>query len=255
MTDLAQLPLPDRSCPLCPRLAEFRTVSTVPPIPIGTTRRVPPFGADQPPGPLIVGLRRVCAAAPRERPFTEGFAAVALATLTKFGLTIGDYGGHREDRFGLSGARIATRYAASCTRTARNGCGSPDAAAVFLAGSWRGRPQCAILALSAIAQQRRAHDQGHGVPPPFGHAAPSICPTACCSPTALLLAAQPNAGTLTTEMFEAVFAAIFGASQPRERMVRASSPLPAAVLLCLAFVDAFSCRGPGRGRPWRGRAR
>ena len=207
---LPDLVLPDRDCPLCPRLAGFRA-----------TQRglhadwfnapVPPFGDDQA-ELLIVGLAPGLRGANRTgRPFTGDYAGDLLyATLLKFGFASGAFDRRVDDGLVLRRARITN--AVRCVPPQNK----PEPAEIaacrqFLAAELAVLPRLrAILALGAIAHQavlaaralRRAAY-------PFAHAALHELPDG------LLLAdsyhcsrLNTNTGTLTTEMFEAVFAAI-----------------------------------------------
>jgi uracil-DNA glycosylase len=206
----APSPLPDRDCPLCPRLAGFRDLQRTA-HPDWFNAPVPPFG-DPDAQLLIVGLAPGLRGANRTgRPFTGDFAGDLLyATLSKFGLTVGQYAAHRDDGFALRGARITnavrcvppqnkpeTREIAACGR--------------FLTAELAASPRVrAILALGAIAHQAVLAAKGlRRAAHPFAHGVTHLLPDG------LLLAdsyhcsrLNTNTGTLTTEMFEAVFAAV-----------------------------------------------
>jgi uracil-DNA glycosylase family 4 len=202
--------LPDRDCPLCPRLLAFREAQRAA-HPDWHNAPVPPFG-DPDTELLIVGLAPGLRGANRTgRPFTGDYAGDLLyATLAKFGLTTGQYAGHPDDGFGLSGAQITNavrcvppqnrpepREIAACGRFL----------AAELAASLRVR---AILALGAIAHNAVIAAKGlRRATYPFGHGALHELADG------LLLAdsyhcsrLNTNTGTLTTQMFEAVFAAV-----------------------------------------------
>jgi uracil-DNA glycosylase family 4 len=208
---LAQpLPLPDRDCPLCPRLAGFRDLQRSA-HPDWHNAPVQPFGD---PGAelLIVGLAPGLRGANRTgRPFTGDFAGDLLyATLRKFGLTTGDYGGHPNDGFALRGARITN--AVRCVPPQNKPeTGEIAACRQFLAAELAASPNVrVILALGAIAHNAVLGAKGlRRAAYPFGHAAMHGLPDG------VLLAdsyhcsrLNTNTGTLTTEMFEAVFAAL-----------------------------------------------
>jgi len=206
------LPLPDRDCPLCPRLAAFRETQRAAHAD-WYNAPVPPFG--DPAAPLlIVGLAPGLRGANRTgRPFTGDFAGDLLyATLAKFGLTAGRYAGHRDDGFALSGARITN--AVRCVPP-QNRPEPKEIAACgrFLAAELAASPEVrAILALGAIAHNAVLAAKGlRRAAYPFAHAAMHDLPGG------LLLTdsyhcsrLNTNTGTLTTEMFEAVFAAVLG---------------------------------------------
>jgi uracil-DNA glycosylase family 4 len=202
--------LPDRDCPLCPRLLAFREVQRTA-HPDWHNAPVPPFG-DPTSEFLIVGLAPGLRGANRTgRPFTGDYAGDLLyATLAKFGLTTGQYAGHPDDGFGLRGVRITNavrcvppqnrpepREIAACGR--------------FLAAELAASPGVrAILALGAIAHNAVIAAKGlRRAAYPFGHGALHELADG------LLLAdsyhcsrLNTNTGTLTTQMFEAVFAAV-----------------------------------------------
>jgi uracil-DNA glycosylase family 4 len=209
--------LPGRDCPLCPRLAGFRTDQRAA-HPDWFNAPVPPFGC-RTAELLIVGLAPGLRGANRTgRPFTGDYAGELLyATLRKFGFATGEFGGHADDGLMLTGARITN--AVRCVPPQNK----PEPAEIamcrqFLAAELATLPRLrAILALGAIAHQtvlatrslRRAAYL-------FAHAALHELPDG------LLLVdsyhcsrLNTNTGTLTPAMFEAVFAAI------RERFSRA----------------------------------
>ena len=201
---------PPPDCPLCPRLGDFRAAQRKA-HPDWFNAPVPPFGADTA-ELLIVGLAPGLRGANRTgRPFTGDYAGDLLyATLRKFGLARGDYAGHPADGLTLDRARITnavrcvppqnkpeTKEIAACRR--------------FLAAELNTLPRLrAILALGAIAHH--AVLAAHGLRRaayPFAHG------TMHELPNGMLLAdsyhcsrLNTNTGTLTPEMFEAVFAAI-----------------------------------------------
>jgi uracil-DNA glycosylase family 4 len=201
---------PSPNCPLCPRLAGFRA----------TQRAAHPdwFNAPVPPlGPqtaelLIVGLAPGLRGANRTgRPFTGDYAGDLLyATLRKFGLAHGDYAGHRDDGLTLDHARITN--AVRCVPP-QNKPETTEIAACrpFLTAELAALPRLrAVLALGAIAHHTVLATRGlRRAAYPFGHGALHELPGG------LLLAdsyhcsrLNTNTGTLTAEMFEAVFAVL-----------------------------------------------
>jgi uracil-DNA glycosylase family 4 len=201
---------PSSDCPLCPRLAGFRAIQRAA-HPEWFNAPVPPFGA-MTAELLIVGLAPGLRGANRTgRPFTGDYAGDLLyATLRKFGLATGEYAAHSGDGLALDRVRITN--AVRCVPPQNK----PETAEIaacrpFLAAEFAALPRLrAVLALGAIAHhavlaakgQRRAAF-------PFTHGALHRLPDG------LLLAdsyhcsrLNTNTGTLTPEMFEAVFAAL-----------------------------------------------
>jgi uracil-DNA glycosylase len=210
------IPLPSDDCPLCPRLAGFRAAQRQA-HPDWHNAPVPPFGrydAEL----LIVGLAPGLRGANRTgRPFTGDYAGDLLyATLRKFGLASGDYAGRPDDGLRLAGARITN--AVRCVPPQNKPeTGEIAACRRFLAAELGALPKVrAILALGAIAHQAvLAAKELRRAAYPFAHAALHELPDG------VLLAdsyhcsrLNTNTGTLTTEMFEAVFAAILGRLSP-----------------------------------------
>jgi uracil-DNA glycosylase family 4 len=151
VTAAPSIPEPPRDCPLCPRLAAFRTQNRAA-YPAFHNAPVPSFGpADA--ALLIVGLAPGLKGANRTgRPFTGDFAGDLLySTLLAFGLAAGRYEQRPDDGLQLVGCRIAN--AVRCvppenkpTPAEVRTCGT------FLAGEIRGLPNLkAILALGRIA--------------------------------------------------------------------------------------------------------
>src|SRR5215467_24900 len=114
MASIATVPrnVPDRNCPLCPRLADFRK-ATRKREPDWYNSPVDSFG-DSTAQLLIVGLAPGMQGANRTgRPFTGDYAGNLLyATLKEFGLAQGDYEQRPDDGLELVDARIAN--AVSC---------------------------------------------------------------------------------------------------------------------------------------------
>jgi uracil-DNA glycosylase family 4 len=201
---------PSRDCPLCPRLAEFRDTQRHA-HPDWHNAPVPSWGN---PGAklLIVGLAPGLRGANRTgRPFTGDYAGDLLyATLVKYRLASGDYAAHAGDGLSLDHARITN--AVRCVPPQNR----PETAEIaacrpFLAAELAALPRLrAILALGAIAHHAVLAAKGlRRARYPFTHGALHELPDG------LVLAdsyhcsrLNTNTGTLTTEMFEAVFAAI-----------------------------------------------
>ncbi|MBV9554328.1 MAG: uracil-DNA glycosylase [Alphaproteobacteria bacterium] len=204
------LAAPSPDCPICPRLAGFRDAQRKA-HPEWHNAPVPPFGPESA-ELLIVGLAPGLRGANRTgRPFTGDYAGDLLyATLRKFGFASGHYGGRIDDGLMLRNARITN--AVRCVPPQNK----PETAEIaacgrFLSAELSALPTLrAIVALGAIAHNAVIAVKGlrRGAFP-FSHAALHRLPDG------VLLAdsyhcsrLNTNTGTLTTEMFEAVFAAL-----------------------------------------------
>jgi uracil-DNA glycosylase family 4 len=200
--------LPDRDCPLCPRLAAFREAQRAA-HPDWFNAPVPSFG-DPAPALLIVGLAPGLRGANRTgRPFTGDFAGDLLyRTLMKFGFAEGHYGAHAQDGMALRRVRIAnavrcvppqnkpeTGELASCRR--------------FLTAELTTLPSVkAILALGALAhlQVLAAKDLRRALYP-FAHGAVHTLPDGTVLADSYHCSRlNTNTGRLTPAMFEAVIA-------------------------------------------------
>jgi uracil-DNA glycosylase family 4 len=106
MTELPAAAVPSRDCPLCPRLADFRTANRAQ-HPDWHNAPVPSFGAITAPL-LIVGLGPgLRGANATGRPFTGDWAGDLLyGTLLKLGLARGTYDERPDDGLELVGCRI-----------------------------------------------------------------------------------------------------------------------------------------------------
>jgi uracil-DNA glycosylase family 4 len=202
--------LPSADCPLCPRLAAFRAVQRAA-HPDWFNAPVPPFG-DTEAELLIVGLAPGLRGANRTgRPFTGDYAGELLyRTLLKSGLAVGKYGADIADGLELRGARITN--AVRCVPPQNK----PERAEIaacgrFLASELAALPSVrAILALGAIAHDavlaakglvRARYKFAHGAM----HELPDgtlLADSYHCSRL------NTNTGTLTPQMFEAVFASL-----------------------------------------------
>ena len=201
---------PPPDCPLCPRLAGFRAVQRAA-HPEWFNAPVPPFGTETA-ELLIVGLAPGLRGANRTgRPFTGDYAGDLLyATLGKFGLATGGYAAHAGDGLALDRVRITN--AVRCVPPQNK----PETAEIaacrpFLAAEFAALPRLrAVLALGAIAHHAVLATKGlRRAAFPFAHGAlhqlpdgPLLADSYHCSRL------NTNTGTLTTEMFEAVFAAV-----------------------------------------------
>ena len=201
---------PGRDCPLCPRLAAFRTAQRLA-HPDWFNAPVPSFG-DAAPALLIVGLAPGLRGANRTgRPFTGDFAGDLLyRTLLKCGLAEGAYGAHPEDGLTLRRARIAN--AVRCVPPQNK----PEASEInacrqFLAAEMAALPGLtAILALGAIAHNAVLAAKGlRRARYPFAHGAIHELPDGMVLADSYHCSRlNTNTGRLTSAMFEAVVAEI-----------------------------------------------
>jgi uracil-DNA glycosylase family 4 len=198
--------LPDRDCPLCPRLVEFRHAARVK-FPDWHNAPVPPFGPDEA-RLLIVGLAPGLQGANRTgRPFTGDFAGNLLyATLKEFGLARGEYEQRPDDSLQLVDCRVSN--AVRCVPPENKP--TPEEIRIcnrFLADELVSLPNLkAVLALGSIAHdavlvgmgQRKstakfAHSARHALPRGL-----SLFDSYHCSRY------NTNTGRLTIEMFRDV---------------------------------------------------
>ena len=201
---------PASDCPLCPRLAGLRA-ATRGAHPDWHNAPVPSFG-DLSAELLIVGLAPGLTGANRTgRPFTGDYAGGLLyTTLRQFGYAAGDYAARADDGLRLSRVRITN--AVRCVPPQNR----PEPAEIaqcrrYLAAEIAALSRLrAILALGAIAHasilaarglKQKAHPFAHG----RLHELPGglvLADSYHCSRL------NTNTGTLTREMFEAVFEAL-----------------------------------------------
>jgi uracil-DNA glycosylase family 4 len=201
---------PQRDCPLCPRLAAFRTAQREA-HPDWFNAPVPSFG-DASPELLIVGLAPGLRGANRTgRPFTGDYAGDLLyRSLLKFGFAAGSYGGDAADGLELRGARITN--AVRCVPPQNK----PEPAEIgacgrFLAGELAALPRLkAILALGAIAHNAVLATKGlKRARFTFAHGALHELPDGVALADSYHCSRlNTNTGRLTTGMFEAVIAAL-----------------------------------------------
>ncbi|SDB17031.1 uracil-DNA glycosylase [Belnapia rosea] len=201
---------PDRDCPFCPRLAALREANRAA-WPDWHNAPVPSWGPREAPL-MVLGMAPGQRGANRTgRPFTGDHAGRLLyATLLKYGLARGTYLERPDDGMELTGCRVTN--AVRCVPPAN----LPEPAEIracntFLQGELQGMPRLrVVLALGVLAHDAclRALDLKRSATR-FSHGA--LHPL----PGGLLLAdsyhvSRYNTSTrrLTTEMFEAVVAAI-----------------------------------------------
>jgi uracil-DNA glycosylase len=198
--------LPDRDCPLCPRLVEFRHAARAK-FPDWHNAPVPPFGTDEA-RLLIVGLAPGLQGANRTgRPFTGDYAGNLLyATLKEFGLARGEYEQRPDDTLELVDCRISN--AVKCVPPENKP--TPEEIRIcnrFLSDELASLPRLkVVLALGSIAHdavlvgmgQRKstakfAHGARHALPRGM-----ALFDSYHCSRY------NTNTGRLTTEMFRDV---------------------------------------------------
>jgi uracil-DNA glycosylase family 4 len=198
--------LPDRDCPLCPRLVEFRLAARAK-FPDWHNAPVAPFGSEDA-RLLIVGLAPGLQGANRTgRPFTGDYAGNLLyATLKEFGLARGEYEQRPDDTLRLVNCRISN--AVKCVPPENKP--TPEEINIcnrFLADELASLPRVkVVLALGSIA-----HDAvlvGSGLrksAAKFGHAARHDLPRGRVMFDSYHCSRQnTNTGRLTTEMFRSV---------------------------------------------------
>ncbi|MEP9353024.1 uracil-DNA glycosylase [Xanthobacter sp. KR7-65] len=200
---------PGRDCPLCPRLAAFRTEWRAAE-PSWHNAPVPAFGPRDAPL-LIVGLAPGLRGANRTgRPFTGDYAGDLLyATLIEYGFARGTYAAHPEDGLTLEGARIVN--AVRCVppqnkptteeiRTCRP----------FLAAPMGEMPRLrAIVTLGKIAHDSTLNALGERASRlKFGHGASDTVGLVRLFASYHCSRYNTNTGVLTPAMFRAVFASV-----------------------------------------------
>jgi uracil-DNA glycosylase family 4 len=198
--------LPDRDCPLCRRLVEFRLAARAK-FPDWHNAPVAPFGGEDA-RLLIVGLAPGLQGANRTgRPFTGDYAGNLLyATLKEFGLAHGEYEQRPDDTLQLVDCRISN--AVKCVPPENKP--TPEEIRIcnrFLADELASLPKLkVVLALGSIAHQavlvalgqkkasaKFAHGARHALP-----AGRVLFDSYHCSRY------NTNTGKLTTDMFRDV---------------------------------------------------
>lgn len=196
-------------CPLCPRLADYRT---------GLRERepewfnnpVPSFGSPDA-RLLVVGLAPGVTGANRTgRPFTGDFAGDLLyATLKKFGFARGDYAGHAGDGLELVDCMITN--AVRCVPPQNKPVGAEiNACRQFLEHRIREMPELtSIVTLGKIAHDSTIRAlEGRLAMHPFGHGCTTILKTYAITASYHCSRYNTNTRRLTPEMFDAVFASV-----------------------------------------------
>jgi len=201
--------VPDRDCPLCPRLVAFREANRARE-PLWHNAPVAPFG-DIKARLLIVGLAPGMQGANRTgRPFTGDYAGDLLyATLLEYGFAKGNYQARPDDGLKLVDCRIAN--AVHCVPPQNkplpveiNTCRQ------FLVANLETMPKLrAIIALGRIA-----HDSVlkplklKASQAPFGHGAVHQAGSFKLYDSYHCSRYNTNTGVLTTDMFRSVFAKV-----------------------------------------------
>ncbi|MBB4305152.1 uracil-DNA glycosylase family 4 [Rhodobium orientis] len=198
---------PDRDCPRCPRLVDFRNTWRTRE-PDWFNAPVPTFG-DRDAEFLVVGLAPGLRGANcTGRPFTGDYAGDLLfATMIDFGFATGSYEARPDDGLTLVGAAITN--AVRCVPPENKPTG-PEIRECrpFLIATLEAMPRLkAVLALGRIAhdtmlttlgERRAAHPFGHGARHDIGRF--TLFDSYHCSRY------NTNTGRLTEEMFRSVFA-------------------------------------------------
>ncbi|GLH75710.1 uracil-DNA glycosylase [Bradyrhizobium sp. SSBR45G] len=200
---------PDRDCPLCPRLVDFRNTQRARE-PAWFNAPVPSFG-DASARLLIVGLAPGLQGANRTgRPFTGDYAGELLyGTLLQFGFAKGKFEARPDDGLTLVDCRISN--AVRCVPPQNkplpaeiNQCRS------FLGASIAAMPRLrSIVALGRISHDTMLKLLGlRAVAAPFGHGAVHQAGGIRLYDSYHCSRYNTNTGVLTTEMFHAVFARV-----------------------------------------------
>lgn len=208
-SDRAPILVPDRDCPLCPRLVAFREANRARE-PSWHNAPVPPFG-DVTARLLIVGLAPGMQGANRTgRPFTGDYAGDLLyATLLEYGFAKGTYQARPDDGMKLVDCRIAN--AVHCVPPQNkplpveiNTCRQ------FLAATLETMPKLrAIVALGRIAHDTVLKPlKLKASQAPFGHGAVHQAGEFKLYDSYHCSRYNTNTGVLTTDMFRSVFARI-----------------------------------------------
>jgi uracil-DNA glycosylase family 4 len=200
---------PDRDCPLCPRLADFRQAARTRE-PGWFNAPVPSFG-DEGARLLIVGLAPGMQGANRTgRPFTGDYAGDLLyATLLEYGFARGHYQARPDDGLTLTDCRITN--AVRCVPPQNkplpveiNTCRQ------FLSATIAAMPRLgAIVALGRIAHDTMLKTLNlRAAAAPFAHGAMHQAGRLRLYDSYHCSRYNTNTGVLTTDMFRSVFAKV-----------------------------------------------
>ena len=203
------LPGPDRNCPLCPRLAEFRAQARVRE-PGWHNAPVASFG-DPDARLLIVGLAPGLQGANRTgRPFTGDFAGDLLyATLLEYGFAKGVYQARPDDGLTLVDCRISN--AVRCVPPQNKPLPAEiNTCRQFLSATIATMPRLrAIVALGRIAHESTVKALGlRNAAVPFAHGAAHKTGAIGLYDSYHCSRYNTNTGVLTPKMFREVFARV-----------------------------------------------
>jgi uracil-DNA glycosylase family 4 len=203
------LPGPDRNCPLCPRLAEFRAQARVRE-PGWHNAPVASFG-DRDARLLIVGLAPGLQGANRTgRPFTGDFAGDLLyATLLEYGFAKGVYQARPDDGLTLVDCRISN--AVRCVPPQNKPLPAEiNTCRQFLSATIATMPRLrAIVALGRIAHESTVKALGlRNAAVPFAHGAAHKAGAIGLYDSYHCSRYNTNTGVLTPKMFREVFARV-----------------------------------------------
>lgn len=201
--------IPDRDCPLCPRLVAFRGANRVRE-PLWHNAPVPPFG-DITARLLIVGLAPGTQGANRTgRPFTGDYAGDLLyATLLEYGFAKGTYQARPDDGLKLVDCRIAN--AVHCVPPQNKPLPVEiSTCRQFLAANLATMPKLrAIVALGRIAHDTVLKPLNlKASQAPFGHGAVHQAGAFKLYDSYHCSRYNTNTGVLTPDMFRSVFAKV-----------------------------------------------
>jgi uracil-DNA glycosylase family 4 len=203
------LPGPDRNCPLCPRLAEFRAQARIRE-PGWHNAPVASFG-DPDARLLIVGLAPGLQGANRTgRPFTGDFAGdVLYATLLEYGFAKGVYQARPDDGLALVDCRISN--AVRCVPPQNKPLPAEiNTCRQFLSATIATMPRLrAIVALGRIAHESTVKALGlRNAAVPFAHGAAHKAGAIGLYDSYHCSRYNTNTGVLTPKMFREVFARV-----------------------------------------------
>jgi uracil-DNA glycosylase family 4 len=200
---------PDRNCPLCPRLADFREAGRARQ-PAWFNAPVPSFG--DPDGRLlIVGLAPGLQGANRTgRPFTGDYAGDLLyATMIEYGFAEGHYEARPDDGLRLVDCRISN--AVRCVPPLNKPLPTEiNTCRAFLGATIESMPRLrAILALGRVAHDSVVKSlKLRGSAAPFAHGAVHRAGTVKVYDSYHCSRYNTNTGVLTPDMFHRVFARV-----------------------------------------------